>query len=62
MKVKSEREVTQLLRPHGLQPTRLLYPWDFPGKSAGHPNPTLTFQGQDQASDPSHNDVILPQL
>ena len=22
-------------RPHGLQPTRLLHPWDFPGKSAG---------------------------
>ena len=22
-------------RPHGLQPTRLLYPWDFPGKSTG---------------------------
>ena len=22
-----------LLRPHGLQPTRLLRPWDFPGKS-----------------------------
>ena len=21
--------------PHGLQPTRLLYPWDFPGKSTG---------------------------
>ena len=21
------------LRPHGLQPTRLLRPWDFPGKS-----------------------------
>ena len=21
--------------PHGLQPTRLLHPWDFPGKSAG---------------------------
>ena len=21
-------------RPHGLQPTRLLRPWDFPGKSA----------------------------
>ena len=20
---------------HGLQPTRLLHPWDFPGKSAG---------------------------
>ena len=23
------------LRPHGLQPTRPLYPWDFPGKSTG---------------------------
>ena len=22
-------------RPHGLQPTRLLSPWDFPGKSTG---------------------------
>ena len=22
-------------RPHGLQPTRLLCPWDFPGQSAG---------------------------
>ena len=22
-------------RPHGLQPTRLLHPWDFPGKSTG---------------------------
>ena len=22
-------------QPHGLQPTRLLHPWDFPGKSAG---------------------------
>ena len=36
LKVKSEREVTQscptLSRPHGLQPTRLLCPWDFPGK------------------------------
>ena len=38
MKVKSESELTQLsdsLRPHGLQPTRLLYPWDFPGKNPG---------------------------
>ena len=23
------------LRPHGLQPTRLLHPWDFPGDSTG---------------------------
>ena len=22
-------------QPHGLQPTRLLFPWDFPGKSTG---------------------------
>ena len=22
-------------RPHGLKPTRLLHPWDFPGKSTG---------------------------
>ena len=22
-------------RPHGLQPTGLLHPWDFPGKSTG---------------------------
>ena len=34
VKVKSEREVTQSW-PHGLQPTRLLHPWDFPGKSTG---------------------------
>ena len=38
MKVKSESEVAQSCptpRPHGLQPTRLLHPWDFPGKSTG---------------------------
>ena len=22
-------------RPHGLQPTKLLHPWDFPGKNTG---------------------------
>ena len=27
--------VSDSLRPHGLQPTRLLCPWDFPGKSRG---------------------------
>ena len=25
--------VSDSLRPHGLQPTRLTHPWDFPGKS-----------------------------
>ena len=24
-----------LLRPHGLKPSRLLYPWNFPGKNSG---------------------------
>ena len=23
------------LQPHGLQPVRLLYPWDFSGKNTG---------------------------
>ena len=37
-KVKSESEVAQSCltsRPHGLQLTRLLHPYDFPGKSTG---------------------------
>ena len=34
VKVKSLSRV-QLLRPHGLQPTRLFCPWDLPGKSTG---------------------------
>ena len=35
--IDSESEVTQssTLRPHGLQPTRLLHPQDFPGKNTG---------------------------
>ena len=27
--------VSYLYQPHGLQPTRLLLPWDFPGRSTG---------------------------
>ena len=27
--------VSNSLRPHGLEPTRLLHPWNFPGKSIG---------------------------
>ena len=30
----SHSVVSNSLQPHGLQPTRLLHPWDFPGKSA----------------------------
>ena len=32
VKVKS---LSRVWLPHGLQPTRLLRPWDFPGKSTG---------------------------
>ena len=31
----SRSVVPDSLRPHGLQPARLLYPWDFPGKNTG---------------------------
>jgi len=31
----SRSAVSDSSRPHGLQPTRLLCPWDFPGKSTG---------------------------
>ena len=31
----SHSVVSDSLRPHGLQPTRVLRPWDFPSKSAG---------------------------
>ena len=31
----SHSVVSDPQRPHGLQPTRLLRPWDFPGNSAG---------------------------
>ena len=31
----SHSVVFNSLWPHGLQPTRLLHPWDFPGKSTG---------------------------
>ena len=31
----SRSVVSDSLWPHGLQPTRLLHPWDFPGKSTG---------------------------
>ena len=31
----SHSVVSDSLRPHGLQPTRLLHPWDFPGKNTG---------------------------
>ena len=35
LKCVSRSVVPNSLRPHGLQPTRLLCPWDFPGKDTG---------------------------
>ena len=32
---RSHSAMSDSSRPHGLQPTRLLCPWDFPGKSTG---------------------------
>ena len=37
----SRSVVSDSSRPHGLQPTRLLRPWDFPGKSTGVGCPCL---------------------
>ena len=36
----SQSVMPDSLRPHGLQPTRLLCPWDFPGKDTGVPFPS----------------------
>ena len=33
--VLSHSVVSDSLRPHGLEPTRLLYPWDFSYKNTG---------------------------
>ena len=35
LKVEVCSVVSDSLRPHGLYPTRLLCPWDFPGNSTG---------------------------
>ena len=56
------------LRPHGLQPTRLLCPWDLPGKNIGvgcqsllqrifptqGSNPALAAQAQEGPEELSH--------
>ena len=39
----SHSVVSDSLRPHGLQPTRLLCPWDLPGKSTSHSHYLLFF-------------------
>ena len=64
--------VSDSLRLHGLQPTRLLHPWDFPGKSTGVGCDCLRCllcsptQFQAQVSTPcltscnSHSSLIIP--
>ena len=44
----SHSVVSDSSRPHGLQPTRLLRPWDFPGKErwSGVPLPSLLFSAK----------------
>ena len=37
---RSSSVVSDSQGPHGLQPPRLLHPWDFPGKSTGMPLPS----------------------
>ena len=55
------------LRPHGLQPTRLLCPWDFPGKDTGvgspFPSPGgLTNPGIKPGSSALQADSLLNEL
>ena len=42
-------------QPHGLQPTRLLRPWDFPGKSAGVG--AITFSAD--VLDPRYSNIFM---
>ena len=42
----SRSVVSDPQRPHGLQPTRILRPWDFPGKSTGVGCHCLLLAGQ----------------
>ena len=39
----SHSAVSDSSQPHGLQPTRLLRPWDFLGKRSGVPSPSLCY-------------------
>ena len=47
-------------RPHGLQPTRLLHPWDFPGKSTGVGCHRLLHSGGQLEFNPKGNQSVSP--
>ena len=68
MKVKSESEIPSVMsdssRPHRLQPTRLLCPWDSPGKSTGIGcHCLLQFSSyHDVFHDPDNQDGVITHL
>ena len=48
-------------RPHGLQPSRLLHPWGFPGESAGVGATAFCVQHSSAALKGSHADTATTQ-
>ena len=59
-KSESHLVVSESLRPHGLQPTRLLCPWDSPGKNTGVSCHFL-LQSQGKIYLKTHTDVVYHQ-
>ena len=54
-------------RPHGLQPSRLLHPWDFPGKSTGVGCHCLLWEYTEELykkdlNDPDNHDGVITYL
>ena len=56
----SRSVVSNSLQPHGLQPTRLPHPWDFPGKSTGVGCHCLLHSQQQGIFIPPWVDGLLP--
>ena len=54
----SRSVVSDFLQPHGLQFTRLLRPWDFPGKSSGVLEPTKKRIPRVQRQRRSHSKMV----
>ena len=61
-RARAHSVMSDTLRPHGLQPTRLLCPWDFPGKNTGVPSPRAwrpDFPGAARAQEVATHSSIL---
>ena len=56
MKVKVKSNPQQ---PHGLQPSRLLRSWDFPGKSTGGGANILNSTSCQEHANQNHNEITL---